>query len=134
MKAQVAIEYMAIVGIGLVIIFLSINYLLTLFYSYSDENKISVAKNTVYKIGENADLVFSQGPPAKVKIEVYIPDGVQEISFSNKTVLLKVKTSSGVNDVFYKTVPQIVGTLPVKSGHYYVSLTSGQDYVNVSVV
>jgi len=134
MKAQVAVEYMIIVGVGLIMIFLSVNYLLGLFQSYSDENKISLAKNSVYKIGENADLVFSQGPPAKVRVEIYIPESVQEISFSNKTVLFKVKTSSGVNDIFYNSIPQIIGILPIKSGQYYISLTSDQNYVNISVV
>jgi len=134
MKAQVAIEYMIIAGIGLMLVLMSTNYLLKTFQSYSDENKISLAKNTVYKIGENSDLVFSQGPPAKVKIEINIPDRIQEISFPNNTVLFRLKTSSGINDISYKTVAPIVGTLPVKSGRYYISLVAEQSYVNISVV
>ena len=106
MKSQVAIEYMIITSIGLMFILLSSDYLLKTFQSYSDENSISIAKNTVQKIGQSSDLVFSQGPPAKVKIEISIPKGIQEISFSNKTLLFKVKTSSGVNDVFMKLSPR----------------------------
>ena len=68
------------------------------------------------------------------ELHIFGPKGIQEISFSNKTLLFKVKTSSGVNDVFYETIPQIVGSLPSKNGDYYISLTAEQGYVNVSVV
>jgi len=134
MKAQVAVEYLIITGIGLTLVLISVGYLTNTYQNYSDENKISLAKNTVNKIGETADLVFSQGPPAKMKIEIYIPSGVEEISFSNKTVLFRIKTSAGISDIFYETVPQIVGNLPDKKGNYYVSLSAGEDYVNISVV
>ena len=134
MKAQVAVEYLIITGIGLTLVLISVGYLTNTYQNYSDENKISLAKNTVNKIGETADLVFSQGPPAKMKIEIYIPSGVEEISFSNKTVLFRIKTSAGISDIFYETVPQIVGNLPDKKGNYYVSLSAEEDYVNISVV
>jgi uncharacterized protein (UPF0333 family) len=134
MKAQVAVEYLIITGIGLTLVLISVGYLSSTYQNYSDENKISLAKNTVNKIGETADLVFSQGPPAKMKIEIYIPDGVEEISFANKTVLFSIKTSAGISDIFYESVPQIVGNLPSEKGNYYVSLSAEEDYVNISVV
>ncbi len=134
MKAQVSIEYMIITGIGILLILLSSNFLLRTYNEYVDENKISLAKNTVYKIGETSDLVFSQGPPAKMQIEIYIPKGIEEISFSNKTLLFKVKTSSGVNDIFYQTIPQLVGSIPTRAGNYYISLTADEGYVDISVV
>ncbi|MBD3155265.1 MAG: hypothetical protein GF368_01255 [Candidatus Aenigmarchaeota archaeon] len=134
MKAQVGVEYLIVTGIGLTLMLISVGYLYSTYQDYSDENKISLAKNSVNKIGETADLVFSQGPPAKMKIEIRIPKGIQEISFSNKTVLFKVDTGPGVNDISYNTVPQIVGHLPTNRGNYYVSLSAEEDYVNISVV
>jgi len=134
MKAQIAVEYVMIVSIGLIIILIGSPYLFKTFTAYSDENRISLAKNTVHKIGESADMVFSQGQPAKMKIEVNIPEGIESVSFENKTILFKLKTSSGVNDVFYNTIPQLTGNLPIKSGNYYLSVAAYQDGVNISVV
>jgi len=134
MKGQVAVEYMIIISVALIIILPLSLYMNQSFIGYRDDTKISRAWNTVKKIGENADWVYSQGPPAKVTIEIYIPDGVEEISFENKTVLFKVRTASGVSDVYYQTVPEFEGFLPEKSGYYFVSLTAFPNYVNISVV
>lgn len=134
MKGQVATEYIILAGFGLMLVLLSANQLYQIFYSYLDQNRISIAKNTVDHIGETADLVFSQGPPARVKIKIEIPSSVKEISFSNRTVLFRIKTSSGINDIFYNTVPQIYGSLPIDEGHYYVFLVAGHDHVNITVI
>jgi len=134
MKAQVAIEYIIITGIGLVFVLIAGKYLLGLYNDYSTQNRIFVAKNTVNKIGESVDLVSSQGPPSRVKIKVTIPEGVEEISFSNKTLVFKIKNKGGTTDVFYNTKSQIVGDIPKKSGQYYLSISSDDDHVNVTVV
>jgi hypothetical protein len=134
MKGQVAIEYMIITAIGLMIVLVGSGYLLRTFGEYSDENNISLAKNTVNKIGETSDLIFSRGSPSKIKIEITIPENVEEISFSNKTVLFRLKTSSGINSIYYSTIAQISGSLPTKSGRYYVSLTAEEDGISISVI
>ena len=95
---------------------------------------MSRAWDTVKKLGESADWVYSQGPPAKLTLEIYIPDDVEEISLSDKTFLFKVRTSAGISDAFYTTVSDLDGSLSTKSGYYYVSLTAFSNYVNVSVV
>ena len=59
---------------------------------------------------------------------------MEEISLDYKTFLFRVRTSAGISDVFYTTVSDLDGSLPTKSGYYYVSLTTFPNYVNVSVV
>lgn len=134
MKAQAAMEYFTIVVVGLIIITPMIIYLNDMYLSYSDDNKISLAKITVNKIADSANWVFSQGPPAKVKIEVFIPDNVESISFANNTVNFAVRTKSGVVDVYDTTIMPIYGNLNTKSGYYFISLVAYDNYVNISVV
>ncbi len=134
MKGQVAVEYLIIISVALIILLPLSLYINQSLIGYRDETKISRAWNAVNKLGENADWVFSQGPPAKKTIEIYIPDDVDEISFDNKTVLFRVKTSAGISDVFYVTVPELKGSLPEYGGYYFVSLTAFSNYVNISVV
>jgi hypothetical protein len=134
MKGQVAVEYMIIVSVALTILLPLSLYINQSLMGYRDDTKISRAWTTVKKIGESVDWVYSQGPPAKLTIEIYIPDDVEEISFENKTVLFKIRTSSGISDAFYQTVPELKGSLSEKSGYYFVSLTAFPNYVNVSVV
>ena len=134
MKAQAAVEFLIIVSVALMIILPVTFYAKQSLIGYKDDTKISLAENTVKKLGESVDWVFSQGPPAKLTLEIYIPNDVNEISLDNKTILFKVKTSAGVSDVFYETVAPLNGSLPITSGYYFVSLTAYRDYVNITVV
>jgi uncharacterized protein (UPF0333 family) len=134
MKSQVAIEYLSIIVVGLVILIPVIGYLNEMYISYKDDNRISMARTTVTKLGDYANWVFSQGPPAKKTIEIYLPDGIEEISFSNNTINFRLKTLSGLTDVFYQTIAPINGNLPDSSGYYFVSLVAYDDYVNLTVV
>ena len=101
---------------------------------YKDNTKISLAKNTVDKLGENVDWVFSQGPSAKRTLKIYVPDDVHNISFENNMILFEVNTSVGVSDISYETVPSLNGSLPTTRGYYLVSLTAYANYVNITVV
>ena len=134
MKSQVAVEFLIIVSVAFMIILPFTFYANQLLISYKDDTKISLAKNTVNKLGGSVDWVFSQGPAAKQTLEIYIPDDIYNISLENKTILFQIRTSAGVTDVFYETVPLLNGSLPTTSGYYFVSLTAYTDYVNITVV
>jgi len=134
MKAQSATEFLIVVSlsIGLLIpIILIVNQYLI---GYRGDTNLSLARDTVNKLGESADWVFSQGSPARLTLEIYIPDGVQQASLNNKMILLKVRTSSGTSDVYYNTIADLVGSIPSRSGHYPVSIIANTSYVNITVV
>ena len=135
MKAQSASEFLIIVSVALTILIPLILLVNQSLMGYKDDTKISQAKEAVNKLGNNADWVFSEGPGAKETIMIYIPDGVESVSFvGTKEILYKIRTSAGTTDVYYDTVSYLDGTLPDKSGYYFVSLTCFSTYVNISVV
>ena len=134
MKGQVATEYLVIVSVALLILTPLSLYVNQSLMGYTDNTRTSKAWTAVNKLGQNADWVYSQGPPAKLTFQIYIPNGIEEASLDDKTFLLKVKTSAGFSDAYYTTVSNIDGHLPSESGYYYVSLTAFSNYVNVSVV
>jgi len=135
MRAQVAVEYLIIIGVALMILLPLSLYLNQTLMGYRDDTKTSKAWNTVKKLGQNADWVHSQGPPAKVTVEIYVPEDVVEVSLDNKMILYRVITSAGTSDVFYNTVPALNGTLPTNSQYYYISVTAiNQTHVDFKVV
>ncbi len=134
MKAQSATEFLIVVSVALTILIPLILLVNESLMGYRDDSKITLAKEAVNKLGENADWVFSQGPPAKVTIEVYIPDGVESVSLINKMILYELRTTAGTTDIYHYTVAELEGTLPEKSGYYFVSLTAYSNFVNISVV
>ena len=85
MKAQGAFEYMLIVTALLAIMIPVWVYVTNVQYQTNSQLTLSYARNTVEKLVAAADLVYSQGPPAKVNMQVYIPPDVKNITFINTT-------------------------------------------------
>ncbi len=75
-KAQVAVEYMAVVALSLFVLFLVWAYVSTLRQSSDHEVRLSLAQQAVERLAEAVRLVSVQGPPAKVFVEINNPDGV----------------------------------------------------------
>ena len=132
MKAQVAIEYMVIISVAFIILIPLIIYGNDLLRIYNDDARISITRNTVDKLGKGIDWVYSQGKPAKLSSRIFIPEGITNVSIENKTIILKIKTSGGISDIYYTTVASLNGSLPINNGYYTVSLISYGNYVNIS--
>jgi len=132
-KAQSAIEYFIIISIGLMIIIPYLVYSNSLLLGYKDDSNVNAAKNAVNKLGQNADWVFSQGEPAKITTEVFIPDGLTAIQFINNTIIFKVRTSAGISDIFYTSTANITGLLSIASGYYSITLSAEDGNVRMSV-
>lgn len=134
-KAQSAMEYYTIVAIALIILVPISIYVYQLLYQYGDDTKISVAKDAVNELGETADWVFSQGPPAKYTFQsFYIPGSVEEISLDNNEILFKIRTSAGITEIYYNTVAPLNGSIPTKSGYYPIAVTAYNNNVTIEVV
>jgi hypothetical protein len=134
LKSQAAMEYYTIISVALIILLPLSVYVYQLLNEYGEDTNLSLAKDTVNKLGENVDWVFSQGPPAKLSLEFYIPEGIQQTSLDNKMILFKMRTSAGITDVYYQTICNLTGSIPIKSGHYQFSIVANTTYVNISVV
>ena len=107
MKAQSAFEYLIIISIVISFLIPIWAYVLSTQQRTTDELSLSYANNAVSRIVDTADLVYSQGPPAKVTIRVYMPAGIQRLIFYNNTMVLTVRTSSGFSDVYDTSIAAI---------------------------
>ncbi|MEM5853549.1 MAG: hypothetical protein QXG39_02990 [Candidatus Aenigmatarchaeota archaeon] len=133
MKSQVALEYLMVISFALMVLVPYTLYLQTVSQNLKDDNNLLVASSSVQKIGQMSDWVFSQGEPAKVTILLQIPNNVEEISFNGKMMKWRVRTSSGVSDIYYFSTANLTGNLSTNPGYYYVSIQAMKDGVNVSV-
>jgi len=133
MKSQISTEYLIIVSFALMVLIPYILYLTNMSQGFSEDNTLTVASNSVQKIGQTADLVYSRGEPARLKISILMPSNVQEISFIGKTMNWKVKTSSGVSDIYYNSVATLEGSLPTTPGYYNVIVEATDSEVNICI-
>lgn len=133
MKAQIATEYMIIVSFALMILVPFILYLQSISRDFSEGNNLTIASNSVNKIGQTADWVYSQGEPAKLKILIQVPNGVETILITDKTITWKVRTSASLSDIYYNSFANLSGDLPTTPGYYNVLVQAIDGGVNISV-
>ncbi|MCW1296417.1 MAG: hypothetical protein OH319_01915 [Candidatus Parvarchaeota archaeon] len=133
MKSQVAIEYMILISLILLLLVPIWIYLMLSRIQLQDDLSISYAKDAVNRIKDAADLVYIQGSPARVKVNIYIPENVHSINFTDRTIIIKLRTSAGLVDIHAETLANITGQLPVQSGYYEVIVKSEVGYVNVTI-
>ena len=122
MKVQVAFEYMLIVIIALVFMIPIWIYITTIKTETTSELSLTYAKNAVEKIASTADLIYSQGPPAKVQVSVFIPEGIEDYYIVNNTVNYMVLYSNSFTDVFATSRARLNGTLPTVAGNYWIEI------------
>lgn len=133
MRGQVAFEYMIIVAVVFAFLIPIWIYINTVQTRTSTELILSYAKNAVEKITTAADLVYSQGPPAKVRLALYIPSNVQGSSIVNKTVILRVVTDSGISDIYSTSLANLNGSIPISEGNYWATLEAKDSFVQINV-
>ncbi len=132
-RGQAAVEYIIIVAIVMLFLIPIWTYVTSTHRQASNELTLTYAKNAASQIADAADLVYSQGPPAKVKINVYIPYGVENATIINETIVMEVRTDSSITDVFGFSNARLNGTLPVKKGNYQIEIEAVDDMVQIGL-
>ena len=133
MKLQIATEYLIIVSFALMVLIPYSLYLYSLSSRYQEQSYLDIASESLRKLGEACDWTYLQGEPAKLTLKIIIPKNVESIYFLNNTILWKVRTSSGISDIYYVCLANITGHLPNKEGEYFVSVNAISGGVNISV-
>ncbi len=129
MKAQVSVELLVVVGIGIAIISLYVIYGYDALYSYKMNNDISLVKNSLEKIANSAEEVSFQGEPAKQKINICLPLSLENCSISNKT--LSCTLNSG-KEIYQDSKVDLTGTLP-GSGCWDLILDAEENFINITL-
>jgi hypothetical protein len=127
MRAQAAFEYMLVVIIALAFMVPLWTYIFTVNNEANDELSLSYARNAVESIVSTADLVYSQGEPAKLRIDVLIPDNLQSYNITNRTVTLNILYANVVTDVFASSKARLNGTIPTTGGHHWLDIEAIED-------
>lgn len=121
MRAQVAIEYLFIVGIVLV----AISILTAIIWQQSEvATRTNQAQIAADSIAHAADSIYAQGPGAKTQINVYFPNGYEPSasSIGDRKIVINVFTPAGSTDALSITKANITGSLPTDNGYKVLTL------------
>ena len=134
MRAQAAFEYMVIVALVLAFLIPIWAYVTSLEQQTSTQLSISYAKNAAEKIADTADLVYSQGAPARVEVNIYIPKNVESVNITNNTIDFVVRVDSVLNDVTATSAAKLNGTVPNREGTYLFAIEALDSLVQITEV
>jgi len=133
MKAQTAFEYMVMAIFILMFLMPIWVYMTQIQTQTTDEFRLSYAKNAVTQIAKKADLIYSQRLGARIKIDVYIPSGIEYINITGNEINMRIASSAGSVDVFDTSIAQLQGSLPIQEGLYSVLIKAEGSYVNITI-
>ncbi|MBI2675303.1 MAG: hypothetical protein HYX24_02505 [Candidatus Aenigmarchaeota archaeon] len=132
MKGQAATEMLAIVALVLAFLIPVWYYVSTLQASTAAELTQSYAESAVSRLAKAADSVFSQGKPAKIRMDVYIPKGVENISINGRNIIVALRTGQSISNFSETSISPLNGSLPTREGTYKVSVEAFDNVVQIS--
>jgi uncharacterized protein (UPF0333 family) len=132
-KAQTAMEYLLIVGIALALVTPIWIYVTSFEGRSAEQLSLSYAQVAVDRLADSADLVYSQGPPARLRLKVHVPSGIEEVNITQRTAIFRMSFGSGTTDVYAVSQSDLQGSLPAREGNYWVDVEAFDGYVNISL-
>src|SRR3989344_7298512 len=132
LKAQVSVEYIFIIGFVTIMTI----PLLMIYYSYSAQSKDIVATSQAMQIArklvDSAESVYYLGSPSQTTIKLNFPDGIVSTNLSNREIVFKISTKSGVTDIVEVSSINISGNLPLTEGVHVVTVKAEDGYVQLT--
>lgn len=132
-KIQVAFEYLMIFGTVLLFAVPVWIYVVSLQHETSDDLYLSYGKTLAEKITSASDLVYSQGKGAKLKLRVYVPKNVINISIQGHEINLNMSYNGEFTDIFAVSIAPLNGSLPAEEGSYWIKVESMGEYVQIEI-
>lgn len=133
-KGQAALEYMVVISFALLLAAPIIIRAQSSTSDLRDSKKLATAKNSLNKIQDASELVYSQGPPAQVSFSIEIPSDVRNTTVSDNQIAMKLEVFKGLTDVYNLMDINMSGEIPVKRGVYKMKARAYENYVNISKI
>lgn len=132
-KGQAATEYLMIMGISLAILIPLFAFVQDYTYRSKIDMRVNSLEDSLQSLADTSDMVYYQGYPAKITVNIYMPEGVVETDISQRTLSATLQTPSGKNDILAVTDAPVNGSLPVEAGGYKMEVRALEEgYVNIS--
>ena len=133
MKAQVAMEYLIIIGITLIVL-VPLAIIVSDYINYSKER---VAVQQLYdvtrQIADTAKTVYFFGYPSKILLKLYFPEGIQSAKVLNHGIAFILRITDVNHSLFQYSKINLTGNLTTSAGLHYVEVKALNNAVNISI-
>jgi uncharacterized protein (UPF0333 family) len=128
-KAQVATEYVIMLGVLLTIVAGLAGYSLVM---YSETVSLNQTKDALRDLKTAANRVYDLGEGNSKIVEIYFPNGVTEARVVGKAIYVtSTSFGSSVQD-FVETDANVHGTLSITQGTHYIEVKAVDGNVSIS--
>ncbi len=132
-RAQAGIDYFMVIAMLLVLLSPFWIYLYDNLNRSEDDLRIAYAKTATSRIKEAADLVYAQGSPSQVTVQVYLPKSIDSTNVTPDTLEMKMRVAGGTSDVVSTTRAALLrGSLPATEGYHSIIVKAMDGYVNIT--
>jgi uncharacterized protein (UPF0333 family) len=132
MKGQASMEYMLLFSLTLLIV--GILWVISNGNIDNTQWELHLAnvKNALEKIVHNADIVYLQGPPARVYIDVYLPETVEAIYIEGTSVTMEMKWRGTLRNITDYSIANLTGVVTPLVGRQRILIRAGTPLVNIT--
>jgi len=131
-KAQVALEYLFIVGFSFVLLVPVIVLFYTQQASLEDEVVGAQARKVMDELVAGIDTVYYLGPPSKQTLKLRFPEGVTAVTIQDNVIIFDIQTASTEYELPGYAAANITGTIEPFSGVHVLTVTALENSVNVT--
>jgi uncharacterized protein (UPF0333 family) len=132
MKSQAAFEYILIFSIVLLMVLILTAYSGEITTRNREDIRVSNTITAVNKIVEAANIVSTQGKPSQITLSIYIPEEIESINITGKTILMKVRIAAGITDIFATSKSDLQGNISNTAGTKNIKILAEGNYVNIT--
>lgn len=128
-KSQSALEFMTIVGLGLILIGIASFYGVDYITTYMSDSDISSARHTINSIVSGVNIVYAQGANARTEVHTKIPNNIDRSGtyiYENE-INLRFGTINLV-DVHRNTKTKVFGSVPTLPGTNVFTVSMVSDF------
>jgi hypothetical protein len=136
MRGQAAIEWMVILGLGLMVLSAMIAMNNDTYSSFKGNFKVSKVKGSLNELKNAVDFVFSQGKDARTRVLITVPASVNitvgTVSSGRGQIAANVFVDGKQEFFDVYTEANITGAIPDKEGSYCMEVECLGEVVNIT--
>lgn len=133
-NGQASTELMVVLAVSLIVL----SMIVFVYYNTSAERdsrfRASQVRIALSEIAGAAENVYIQGAGARTTVFVTFPKGMESVSVSGNTILIRLHTRSGVEDIYENLDFNMTGSISEEDGSRWVRLESAEGYVQITEI
>jgi uncharacterized protein (UPF0333 family) len=127
-KAQVATEYMLVIGMLLVMVAGLAGYSL---FMYSETVTLNEVKDSLNDLQAAVNRVYSLGEGNSVIVKIALPAGVTETRVIGNAIYITTTLFAATSQDFVQTDANVHGSIPAEAGIHYIEVKATDGNVSL---